>query len=135
MSETGTDAKLVRMANQIATFFLSQPEEVRVEGVATHINKFWETRMRRRFFELMAIPDAGFLPLVVEAASQVKRPGEPMPPRSALATPPPMVRLAASVWPQANLYLSRAFPRRRPERSTACRTSFLGHTRRPARFS
>lgn len=76
MSETGTDAKLVRMANQIATFFLSQPEEVRVEGVATHINKFWEARMRRRFFELVAMPDAGFLPLVVEAASSVKRPGE-----------------------------------------------------------
>ncbi|TPP07057.1 formate dehydrogenase subunit delta [Rhizobium glycinendophyticum] len=76
MSETGTDAKLVRMANQIATFFLSQPEEVRVEGVATHINKFWEARMRRRFFELVAVPDAGFLPLVVEAAGRIKRPGE-----------------------------------------------------------
>jgi len=76
MSETGTDAKLIRMANQIATFFLSQPEEVRAEGVATHINKFWEARMRRRFFELMAVPDAGFLPLVVEAARRVKRPGE-----------------------------------------------------------
>ena len=70
MSETGTDAKLIRMANQIATFFLSQPEEVRVEGVATHINKFWEVRMRRRFFELVAVPDVGFLPLVVEAASR-----------------------------------------------------------------
>ncbi|MGG2474419.1 formate dehydrogenase subunit delta, partial [Rhizobium sp. BR5] len=30
------------MANQIATFFLSQPEDIRVDGVATHINKFWE---------------------------------------------------------------------------------------------
>ncbi|KPF57765.1 formate dehydrogenase subunit delta [Rhizobium sp. AAP116] len=75
MSETGTDAKLIRMANQIATFFLSQPEEVRAEGVATHINKFWEVRMRRRFHELVAVPDAGFLPLVVEAASSIKRPG------------------------------------------------------------
>ncbi|MFN3634129.1 MAG: formate dehydrogenase subunit delta [Rhizobium rhizophilum] len=76
MSETSTDAKLVRMANQIATFFLSQPEDVRVDGVATHINKFWETRMRRRFLELVAVPDAGFLPLVIEAASSIKRPGE-----------------------------------------------------------
>ena len=32
--------KLVRMANQIATFFLSQPEGVRMDGVTTHINKF-----------------------------------------------------------------------------------------------
>jgi formate dehydrogenase subunit delta len=77
MSETSTDAKLVRMANQIATFFLSQPESVRVEGVATHINKFWETRMRQRFFALIDEPDAGFLPLVLEAADSIKRPGEP----------------------------------------------------------
>lgn len=75
MSPSHTDEKLVRMANQIATFFLSQPENVRLEGVATHINKFWETRMRRRFFELLAMPDAGFLPLVVEAAARIKRPG------------------------------------------------------------
>ncbi|MBX9468486.1 MAG: formate dehydrogenase subunit delta [Rhizobium sp.] len=77
MSETSTDAKIVRMANQIATFFLSQPEQVRVDGVATHINKFWETRMRRRFFDMIDEPDAGFLPLVVEASSRVKRPGSP----------------------------------------------------------
>ncbi len=76
MSHSHTDEKLVRMANQIATFFLSQPEEVRVDGVATHINKFWETRMRRRFFELMGEPNAGFLPLVVEASVKIKRPGE-----------------------------------------------------------
>lgn len=75
MSETGTDAKLIRMANQIATFFLSQPEDVRAEGVATHINKFWEPRMRRRFHELVTVPDASFLPLVVEAANSIKRPG------------------------------------------------------------
>jgi formate dehydrogenase subunit delta len=75
MSDTGTDAKLVRMANQIATFFLSQPKDIRVDGVATHINKFWETRMRRRFFEMIDGPDAGFLPLVIEASSRIKRPG------------------------------------------------------------
>jgi formate dehydrogenase subunit delta len=75
MSETSTDAKIVRMANQIATFFLSQPENVRVDGVATHINKFWETRMRRRFFDMIDEPDSGFLPLVIEASSRVKRPG------------------------------------------------------------
>ena len=75
MSHSHTDEKLVRMANQIATFFLSQPEDVRVDGVATHINKFWEIRMRRRFFDLIDEPDAGFLPLVIEASVQVKRPG------------------------------------------------------------
>lgn len=76
MSLTHTDEKLVRMANQIATFFASQPQEVRVEGVATHINKFWEKRMRQRFFELIDAGIGGFLPLVILASAQIKRPGE-----------------------------------------------------------
>ena len=77
MSLEGTDGKLVRMANQIATFFLSQPEEVRAEGVATHINKFWEPRMRKRFFEMIDAGEPGFLPLVVEASPQIRRPQAP----------------------------------------------------------
>ncbi|HEX2146147.1 MAG TPA: formate dehydrogenase subunit delta, partial [Pseudorhizobium sp.] len=36
MSHDHTHEKLIRMANQIATFFLSQPEDVQAEGVATH---------------------------------------------------------------------------------------------------
>ncbi|MDZ7926755.1 MAG: formate dehydrogenase subunit delta [Agrobacterium sp.] len=72
-----TDEKLVRMANQIATFFLSQPEDIRVEGVATHINKFWEPRMRRRFFEMVDASAGEFLPLVLAAAVKIKRPGTP----------------------------------------------------------
>ena len=67
-------SKLVRMANQIAIFFKSQPEAERVKGVATHINKFWEPRMRREFFALIEKGDAGFDPLVVEAAKSVNRP-------------------------------------------------------------
>ncbi len=74
MSETGTDAKLIRMANQIATFFASQPEDVRIEGVAAHINKFWEPRMRRRFHELVDGGAEGFLPLVIAASARVRRP-------------------------------------------------------------
>ncbi|MCO5733614.1 formate dehydrogenase subunit delta [Rhizobium sp. SSA_523] len=77
MSLSHTDEKLVRMANQIATFFLSQPVDVRAEGVATHINKFWEPRMRRRFFEMIDAGTGGFLPLVIEAASMIRRPQDP----------------------------------------------------------
>lgn len=65
--------KIVRMANQIATFFKSQPESERAAGVANHINKFWEPRMRRQFFEHLAA-DAPFDPLVRQAAEFVKRP-------------------------------------------------------------
>ncbi|MCB1447900.1 MAG: formate dehydrogenase subunit delta [Rhizobiaceae bacterium] len=68
------DNKIVRMANQIATFFLSQPEEVRIAGVSNHINKFWEPRMRRQFFEIVDNGGGELLPLVVEAARQINRP-------------------------------------------------------------
>ena len=68
-----SDDKIVHMANQIAAFFESQPEEERVSGVANHINKFWEPRMRRQFFQKLE-GGAGFHPLVVEAAREINRP-------------------------------------------------------------
>lgn len=74
MSHEHTAEKLVRMANQIASFFASQPEATRVDGVATHINKFWEPRMRRQLFEIIDAGGAGLDPLVLEAAKSVKRP-------------------------------------------------------------
>jgi formate dehydrogenase subunit delta len=73
------DDKIVRMANQIATFFLSQPEATRVPGVANHINKFWEPRMRRQFFEIVDNGGAGLLPLVIAAAKEVNRPKDQVP--------------------------------------------------------
>ena len=69
-----TDEKLVRMANQIATFFLSQPEDIRIEGVATHINKFWEPRMRRQLFEILEQDAKGLSPLVLQAMPSIRRP-------------------------------------------------------------
>ena len=71
------DEKLVRMANQIATFFLSQPEATRVQGVSNHINKFWEPRMRRQFFQIVDNGGGDLLPLVIEASKQVNRPPAP----------------------------------------------------------
>lgn len=68
------DDKIVRMANQIATFFLSQPEATRIPGVSNHINKFWEPRMRRQFFVIVDNGGEGFLPLVMEASKLVNRP-------------------------------------------------------------
>jgi formate dehydrogenase subunit delta len=38
--------KLVRMANQIATFFSSQPGTDQAERVAAHLNDFWGPEMR-----------------------------------------------------------------------------------------
>ena len=67
---------LVRMANQIAIFFLSQPEDIQAEGVATHINKFWEPRMRRHFFEIVDAGGEGLKSIVMEATPQIRRPSQ-----------------------------------------------------------
>jgi len=40
---------LVRMVNRIGAFFASMPDrEEALEGIATHIQRFWEPRMRRQ---------------------------------------------------------------------------------------
>ena len=69
-----TSEKLVRMANQIAAFFHSKPREEGIAGVAEHINKFWEPRMRRQLFEMLDSGDERFNELVVAASAKVKRP-------------------------------------------------------------
>jgi formate dehydrogenase subunit delta len=48
---------LVRMANQIGEFFESMPDRPEaLAGIAEHIKKFWEPRMRRA---LLAHVDGG----------------------------------------------------------------------------
>ena len=43
--------KLVKMANEIAVFFEADPDtEVRVEGIAGHLRRFWEPRMRTALY-------------------------------------------------------------------------------------
>lgn len=71
--------KLVYQANQIARFFHSKPHAEGVAGVAEHINKFWEPRMRRQFFELIEAGGNGFDELVLEAAPAVRQPPEERP--------------------------------------------------------
>ena len=40
--------KLVKMANEIAAFFEADPDRAAVlEGVAGHLKRFWDPRMRR----------------------------------------------------------------------------------------
>ncbi|NIZ08037.1 formate dehydrogenase subunit delta [Pseudooceanicola sp. HF7] len=68
--------KLVLMANQIATFFRSQPGNEQAERIADHINDFWEPRMRRQFFSHVAAGGEGLDPLVLEAATFVREPAD-----------------------------------------------------------
>lgn len=43
---------LIRMANQIGAFFEAMPDRNEaLEGIAQHIKRFWEPRMRRDLME------------------------------------------------------------------------------------
>ncbi len=63
--------KLVRMANQIGTFFQAMPDHAEaLEGIALHIQKFWEPRMRREFLGALEAGHedmAALMPIVREA--------------------------------------------------------------------
>ena len=67
-------AKLIYMANQIAKFMESKPEAEGLAGLASHINDFWEPRMRRHLFEVLDTGGEGLRPLVIAAAPQIRRP-------------------------------------------------------------
>ncbi|MDK3018223.1 formate dehydrogenase subunit delta [Pseudodonghicola flavimaris] len=66
--------KLIAMANQIATFFASQPGGTQAEQVADHINDFWDPRMRARICAYAAADGAGLEPLVLAAIPSIRVP-------------------------------------------------------------
>ena len=66
--------KLIYMANQIARFMESKPEVEGLAGLSSHINDFWEPRMRRHLFEVLDKGGEGLRPLVLAAAPQIHRP-------------------------------------------------------------
>ena len=46
--------QLIRMANQIGVFFESMPDRAEaLEGLANHLKKFWDPRMRKAFLQLV----------------------------------------------------------------------------------
>ncbi|MEX0957134.1 MAG: formate dehydrogenase subunit delta [Rhizobiaceae bacterium] len=72
-----TDEKLVYMANQIASFFRSMPEDEAAPGVAKHINDFWDPRMRRKLRAILDAGGDGLSPLVLSAAEEIRWPQPP----------------------------------------------------------
>ena len=73
--------RLITMANQIAAFFASSPSGGRgqegggAKGVADHINKYWEPRMRGKLLDWIEHGEAaGLSALVVDAAPDIKLP-------------------------------------------------------------
>ena len=59
------------MANQIALFFAGYPREEAIAGVADHLKKFWEPRMRRQMIQYADQGGAGLHELVREAVKRL----------------------------------------------------------------
>ena len=58
---------IVRMANQIASFFGALPRDEALAGFAGHIRDFWDPRMREHLRAHLAVGGDGLSPLVIEA--------------------------------------------------------------------
>lgn len=63
--------KLVMMANQIGAFFASQGEDEAAAGVADHLRKFWDPRMRREIVAHLRAGGAGLRPEVRLAVERI----------------------------------------------------------------
>ncbi|ANY86307.1 MULTISPECIES: formate dehydrogenase subunit delta [Pseudomonas] len=62
---------LVKMANQIAQYFASEPDRaLAVQGVRQHLQSFWTPAMRRQLEERLQADAEGVDPLVKEALQQ-----------------------------------------------------------------
>jgi formate dehydrogenase subunit delta len=62
---------MVTMANQIATFFKTQPGDDQADRVAGHIRDFWEPRMREKLQAYIAEGGKGLDALVLSAARKI----------------------------------------------------------------
>jgi formate dehydrogenase subunit delta len=60
------------MANQIGRFFASQGDDQAVAGIADHLRKYWDPRMRAAILEHLARGGQGLEPLVLQAVEQLK---------------------------------------------------------------
>ncbi|ASG23757.1 MULTISPECIES: formate dehydrogenase subunit delta [Nitrospirillum] len=65
--------KLVYMANQIGKFFTSQPGDKAAAGIANHIAKFWEPRMRQAIQAHVAQGGGGLDPEVLKAVESLPK--------------------------------------------------------------
>jgi formate dehydrogenase subunit delta len=65
---------LVHMANRIGEFFAAMPdrEEAR-EGIANHVKRYWEPRMRTRLLDHLDEARASGLDALVEEAIRSRR--------------------------------------------------------------
>ncbi len=62
---------MVHKANQITLFFASYPREEAIAGIADHLEKFWERRMRRQIIEYVEAGGDGLHELAIEAVKRL----------------------------------------------------------------
>lgn len=56
---TATRESVVRMANQIVRNFSIHGDPIAIAETAEHIRLFWDPRMRKQAYHLLAEPDCG----------------------------------------------------------------------------
>jgi formate dehydrogenase subunit delta len=64
--------RLIHMANQIGKFFQSQGHDKAVPGIAEHVRKFWDPRMRKAIFAHLDAGGEGLDPNVRAALRRLK---------------------------------------------------------------
>ncbi len=72
---TGKIDKLVHMANQIGDFYAAMPEGEAIEGVATHLSRFWTPKMIREIVAFAGHGGAGLNPIAGRAVEALKQTG------------------------------------------------------------
>lgn len=67
-----TTQRLVTMANQVASFFSSYPEDEAIDGTAKHLKAYWDPRMRREIEAHLANKaGAGLSHIALEAVKRI----------------------------------------------------------------
>ena len=69
----GKIEKLVRMANQIGDFYASMPESEAIQGVATHLRRYWTPKMIRELVAFAEEGEAGLNPTAARAIEVLKK--------------------------------------------------------------
>ena len=65
--------RLIYMANQIGKFFASQGADKAVPGIAEHIRKFWDPRMKSAILSHLDKGGEGLDPSVRDAIATLKK--------------------------------------------------------------
>ena len=67
--------KLVKMVNEIAAFFESETDtKVVSEGIAGHVRRFWDPRMRAGLLAYAAEDGSGLSPIARAAVAEIAEP-------------------------------------------------------------